>query len=595
MSRHESTLRQVQTLIAAGKAEQARSALVRTLQKDPAEPWLNNAMAVTWIIQGQHQQAHYYAERASRAMPHNPEFQSTLASALVGLDRREEAVALLEAVIARYPSHANTRLSLANALAALDQHARAISHCREGLHHAPADRELRIALAQALMNTGEVEEAVAIGREVLSSAAQTPEKAVWLPYAMNYITSITPREHFDAHRAIEPVFAAAAGRARPAPAPAEPHKKLRVGLVSPDLRTHSVAFFIEPLMESADKSLVEFICYSTTAKEDRVTDRLRPHAALWRHVHAKASREIAEQIRRDKIDILIDLAGLTNGERLAIFAEKPAPIQMTYLGYPNTTGLRAIDHRIVDSHTDPEGSDAFAAETLLRLDPCFLCYKPPTAAPLPASEPPSAANGFITFGSFNTLIKLSDATVDLWSELLKQTDGARLVLKARQLRDPATRDSTIARFVRRGVEAARIELIPATAGLEEHLALYSRLDVGLDPIPYAGTTTTCEAMWMGVPVVTLAGQTHASRVGASLLRSVKLDDLVTSDPASFIAAARSLGTDTARLRALRASGPTGLRSTMQGSALCDAPGFARRFTDALRAVWIERCTVSQSP
>jgi predicted O-linked N-acetylglucosamine transferase (SPINDLY family) len=347
-------------------------------------------------------------------------------------------------------------------------------------------------------------------------------------------------------------------------------------------------------MESIDRSQIEFICYSTAAKEDRVTDRLRTHAELWRHVHGKTSREIAEQIRKDKIDILIDLAGLTSGERLAIFSEKPAPVQMTYLGYPNTTGLRAIDYRIVDSITDPDGSDAFASEKLLRLDPCFLCYKPPTSAPIPAAEPPSLANGHITFGSFNTLIKLSDATVDLWSELLKQTPGAKLLLKARQLRDPATRDSTIARFVRRGVDAAAIEVIPATAGLEEHLTLYNRIDVGLDPIPYAGTTTTCEAMWMGVPVVTLAGQTHASRVGASLLHSVKLYDLITTDSASFIAKAKSLAGDSARLRALRSAASTSLRSTMQTSALCDAPGFAQRFTQALRAIWVERCSVAPS-
>lgn len=590
MSRHQSTLQQVQALISAGRAEQARAVLLRALQKDPGEAWLNNAAAVTWIIQGQFQQAHYFAKRAVRAMPHNPEFQSTYANALIGLDQRAEAAACLEQVVARHPAYSNARLSLVNALAALDQHARAITHCREGLAHAPNDRELKIALAQALMNTGQVEEAVSHGSQVLRPGSELPDKAVWLPYAMNYITSITPEERFDAHRALEPVFRAAVTSHKPRPRAVDPEKKLRIGLVSPDLRTHSVAFFIEPLLESVDASQVEFACYSTSPREDGVSERLRGHAALWRHVPAKPSSEIAEQVRRDGIDILIDLAGLTSGERLAIFAAEPAPIQATYLGYPNTTGLRCIDYRIVDSRTDPPGREAYAAEQLLRLDPCFLCYKPPASAPRPAATPPSDQSRAITFGSFNTLIKLSDATVTLWSRLLELVPGSKLLLKARQLRDPETCASTIARFTAHGIDAGRVEVLPATTSLEEHLNLYGRVDVGLDPVPYAGTTTTCEALWMGVPVVTLAGETHASRVGASLLSCIGLEDLITTDPDSFIARAAALARDIDARRAFRSDGPQGLRARMCASPLCNAPAFAERFTIAMRRLWREACT-----
>ncbi len=594
MSRFEANLQQAQKLIAQGKTEQARASLTRILQKDPLEPWLNNAVAITFVVQGLHTQAHYYASRAVKAAPRNTEFACTLGSILSAMGRHQEAVDVLGPAIAADPAAPNPRLAIANALAGLEQHAAAAQHCREALAFTPADREISVALIQALQNMGMVEEAMHLARPVIAQNPDSPELAAWIPYALNYIAATTPQESLAAHRRFGQVLErSAASTLDPVPKPIsvtlQPDRALRIGLVSPDLRTHSVAFFTEPLLEHADRSRLHLTCYSTAAREDDTSRRLEARSDLWRSVPNTPAPELARTIRADKIDILIDLAGNTAGEKLAVFAHRPAPIQITYLGYPNTTGLTCFDYRIVDSRTDPPGADDWCTEKLLRLDPAFLCFRPGPDTPAPHPLIPSAAAGSITFGSFNTLIKLSQATVELWSDLLLAEPTSRLLLKARQLADPRTREQTIARFSARGIDPARIEVLPATRSTADHLALYSRVDVGVDPIPYAGTTTTCEAMWMGVPVVTLQGVMHASRVGASLLAVTAMHDMIAATRDEYISAARRIARDTHRRLELRSAAPAGLRARMAASPLCDGPGFARRFESLLRAPWRAWC------
>ncbi len=589
MSRHAATLQQIQKFIAAGKPDQARSAAARALQKDPADPWLNNAMAVTFVVQGQHQQAHYYASKAAKAAPRQTDIQCTLGSILCALGQYSQAVETLERAIAADPAAPNPRLAIANSLAGLDRHADVIDHCRAALAHAPGDREITIALMQALLNTGRAQDAVAIAQKAIPTWPQTPELAAWMPYALNYISATTPQQSLAAHRA----FAAVLERSptiRPTAVTPDPDRPLRVGLISPDFRSHSVAFFIEPLLRHADRARLSLVCYSTAPREDPTTQRLRSLADQWRDASKWTALDTATHVRADKVEIFIDLAGLTAGERLGAFIHHPAPVQMTYLGYPNTTGLSCIDYRIVDSHTDPVGAEANATEKLLRLDPCFLCYTPAPGMPEPAPAVPSTAAGHVTFGSFNTLIKLSDETVALWSRLLTEIPGSRLLLKCRQLADPRTREDTAARFVARGIDPSRIETLPSTKTLEDHLATYARLDIGLDPIPYAGTTTTCEAMWMGVPVITLAGQSHASRVGVSLLSNLGMDDLIARDQDQYIDLARRLAADHVRRAQLRSDSPSSLRGRMIASPLCDGPGFAHRFESLLREAWRNWCS-----
>jgi predicted O-linked N-acetylglucosamine transferase (SPINDLY family) len=295
--------------------------------------------------------------------------------------------------------------------------------------------------------------------------------------------------------------------------------------------------------------------------------------------------QLAAQIREDGIDILVDLAGHTSGHRLGAFARKPAPLQVSWLGYPDTTGLSAIDYRLTDSIVDPPGAaDGFSSERLVRLPDGFHCYTPsdaaPDVAPLPAEK-----NGFVTFGSFNNLSKVNRGVLDAWADVLGRISGSRLVLKSRWLHMPEVCERIRKLLEQRGVARDRIELVAKLPTSAEHLALYGDIDIALDTFPYNGATTTCEALWMGVPVVTLAGDRHAARLGASMLSRVGLEGLVADRPQDYVEAATRLATDLPALARLRAD----LRGRVAASPLCDGPGFTRQLEAAFRTMWREWC------
>ncbi len=355
-------------------------------------------------------------------------------------------------------------------------------------------------------------------------------------------------------------------------------RRLRVGYVSPDFRQHSVAYFIEPVIAEHDRQRFEVYCYSDVARPDPVTERFKGLADYWHDVSADSDESLARRIRGDGIDLLVDLDGHAAGNRLPVFAQKPAPIQLTYLGYPATTGLPEMDYRITDGVADPlESVDSAYSEILIRLPKAFLCYRPPDRAPPVAAT--NKQGGAISFGSFNELTKVSPEVVRTWSRILKQTPESRLLLKATSLRDPAVRRRVRGRFEAAGIEPDRVELVGRTATLEEHLALYARVDVALDTFPYNGTTTTCEALYMGIPVVSLEGKAHAGRVGASVLSVLELPELVAATETDYVRTAVDLATDKERRRAFRES----LRDRMSQSALCDA----RSFVQALETSYLE--------
>jgi len=324
---------------------------------------------------------------------------------------------------------------------------------------------------------------------------------------------------------------------------------------------------------------------SNTATVDGRAGRRRGDASEWRSRVGQPAAACADIVRDLKIDILIDLAGHTAGHRLDLFTLKPAPVQMTWLGYPNTTGLDAIDYRLTDSRADPPGpADQWSSETLLRLPDCFHCYAGDEALPAPRFENRQADGP--TLGSFNNTAKLSDRTVSLWARVLEESPGASLLLKGHGLADPDSAAYLLSRFEDRAPGVSeRIELIGWTRGQDEHLALYDRIDIALDPTPYNGTTTTCEALWMGAPVVTLEGETHAGRVGVSLLTAVGLTSLIARTEDDYVGIVRELAVNRDALFETK----TGLRQRMRASPLCDAEGFARSFEAALRDAWRTWC------
>lgn len=475
----------------------------------------------------------------------------------------------------------------AQALTVMDRPLAAWGVCDVALARYPGDPMFRFLRGQSKMAAGLSDDAIGELREV-AGAGLINEAARGYANATLYASTVTATEQRDAFAALGHAIQASVGtRARIAARERRAGEALRIGLVSPDLREHPVGWFVEALMGGLDRARVHVTCLHAAPLRDSATDRLAKAADAFEDVSALDDTGLCAWSRARGFDAVVDLAGHTVGGRLSAFAHGLAPVQATYLGHPVTTGMSAIDVRLVDSATDPVGSDALCVERLVRLDPVFIAFGVPRDAPEVALRD-RGNGGAITFGSFNAVTKISDACVAMWSRVLARVPGSRLLLKGATLAEPALRERTRQRFVACGVEGSRVEVLAPTRTPREHLEAYARVDVALDTFPYHGTTTTCEAMWMGVPVVTLAGDRHASRVGVSLLRAVGLSDLVARDEDDFVRIAASLADDRSRLESWRGMyGASGLRDTMAGSVLCDARGLAGRFVDAMESLCLE--------
>lgn len=438
----------------------------------------------------------------------------------------------------------------------------------------PGRVEMRANLAAARLHTLEQAQAISLYRQTLQMKADDLELASNLLFARNYVDGENERELFEEHRQWgNRLVATCAANSSPAVEPGRPAlgRPLRVGYVSPDLCDHPVARFIEPILRGHRRSEVEPVVYSDTLRADNTTQRLKELVNGWHDVAQISDAELAERIRRDNIDILIDLAGHTARNRLRMFALKPAPVQITYLGYPNTTGLpqSVMNYRLTDALCDPPGdSDALHTEKLLRL-PAFLCYQPPADAPEPCTAP-ALNKGYITFGCFNAMAKITTAMIKQWSEILRRVEGSRMLLKNRSLADEAIRERVRAEFARRGISQDRVLLLGHESTEREHLSRYLEVDIALDTFPYHGTTTTCEALWCGVPVVTMVGKAHRSRVGASLLTAVGSGKMIARDIDEYVNIAAQLADQRKWLSDLKNGG---LRSRMEHSPLRDEAGF----------------------
>ena len=368
-------------------------------------------------------------------------------------------------------------------------------------------------------------------------------------------------------------------------------RRLRIGLVSADLCFHPVGFFIEGVLRALTTRAggnLEFFAYMNYFRTDPVSERIKAHCHQWREVFARSDEETARLIRSDEIDILIDLSGHTAKNRLPLFAWKPAPVQVSWLGYFDTTGVTAIDYLIADPWTLPESEEIYFTETIWRLPDTRLCFTPPdinvTIRPLPA-----LTEQRITFGCFNSLHKMSDAVVALWARVLAAVPDSRLFLKARQLYQPAAREAVIEQFSRHGIPPVRL-ILEGPSIRANYLAAYNRVDIGLDPFPYTGGTTTAEALWMGVPVLTLSGQHFLPRQGVGLLMNAGLPEWVASDADDYVARAVSHAGNLERLAVLRSQ----LREQVLASPVFDAARFAMHFEAALRGMWEKWCGEQQS-
>ncbi|HLP83769.1 MAG TPA: hypothetical protein VK157_05420, partial [Phycisphaerales bacterium] len=319
--------------------------------------------------------------------------------------------------------------------------------------------------------------------------------------------------------------------------------------------------------------------------EDSMTKRLRQHTHAWQHMPHESSEQIARGVLRANIDIAIELAGLTDTLGVCTLAHQPAPVAVTAIGYPNTCGTARIHARVVDSATDPGDADCDAMESLFCLDPCFLCYSPPIEA---SAVPTRDSSRPITFGSFNAAHKLNREIVQVWAGVLEAVPTSTLLLKASGLQESNALEDASRRLAAWGLPMHRVRVVPATRSRAEHLAMYGHVDIALDTFPYHGTTTTCEALYMGTPVITLAGDRHVSRVGVSLLRAVGLTEFIATSPQDYVRIAADLAAERPRVATLHAS----LRDRLLASALCDERAYGERFAAMLRSLWLRQCEKS---
>jgi protein O-GlcNAc transferase len=521
-------------------------------------------------------------EAALRLEPRNPELLGNYALFQLSSGRAGSALDLLARAAASAPSDPRPLHQLGRVLLAQGRPAEALARHEAALAFAPNDAAGHTARAQALAGCHRVEEALAAFDRALALDPANLKAASHRLLLLHYLDG----------QAREAVARAHCEFGHRCPAPAEPEtllahvqggaapeKRLRVAFLSPDLRSHSVAYFLEPLLAHLPREEIEIVLYHDHFTHDAVGARLRGHAALWRDFAGRDDAAVERAVRADAPDILVELAGHTGFNRLPLLARRLAPVQISYLGYPDTTGLAAMDYRFTDALADPPGaSDELHTERLVRFAPTAWSYLPPANAPEPA-PPPCAAGHAPVFGSFNNLSKLSPATLRLWARLLEAVPGSTLLVKGYQADDSLARRATAA-----GIAPGRLEALPPVADVAEHLALYARVDVALDPLPYHGTTTTCEALWMGRPVVTLAGDRHVNRVGVSLLAAAAQDDCVATTPEDYLACAARLVADPVALAARSA----GLRARLRAGPLLDHAAQARRFAQALRSCWQER-------
>lgn len=552
-----------------------------------------------------------------KKLPAQPEAWENLALCQRALGKPLEAIESLKTMIAHQPANPAAHELLGELVAASIGFPEAEPHFREAARLQP---DLAVAWSNLGLSLLEQSGQVAAGMECLEKALQLdpflsaastaralgllrlykPDEALdiynsllWMEpsnarivSARNMVMNYLPRQDrpavFDAHKEFGTLF--------PDPGfqvyfnPPDPEKKLRVGLVSPDFRSHSVACFLKPLLAHLDPAKVEILLYHCHPKRDAMTDSLRALAKDWKSLAGLDDAAAAEILRKDAPDILVDLAGHSSMNRLPLFTKKLAPVQVTCLGYPNTTGLPAIGYRLVDPITDPPAeTDKMAVEKLLRFSDCAWAWEAPDGTPEPAMPDATAP---LTFGSFNNFLKTSDEVLALWAKILDRVPGSRLLLKSPFFEDSEVQSSAMERITAAGISPDRVELLGFVDSPAAHLALYSRVDVALDSFPYNGTTTTCEALWMGVPVVSLVGDRHAARVGLSLLTATGHADWAAQNPEDYIEKAVAL----AQERPLREQLRTSLRADVSDSLLGDHAGQAKRFEAALRQAWSEWCT-----
>jgi protein O-GlcNAc transferase len=566
----------------AGRWAEAEQGYRKLLQLQPEHSDSLHLLGVIALQTGNFEPALELINQALRIRPDGAVYWSNLGQVFEKLGRIEEATQAYEAAIALDPDYPEAFNNLGHVLENQDRLTEAEAHYRRAIKLNPDYAEPHTNLGNMLKDRGELDAAVAFYRRAIELRPDLSLLHSNLLLTLHYQPGNRPadldREHRHwAQRHVAPLV----GDRRPHRNDPDPDRRLRVGYLSPDFREHPVVRFILPLLEHHDRKQIEVFAYSDVSRPDEVTEMLRARFDHWRDVATQRDVQLADTIRMDRIDILVDLAAHSGHNRLLVFARKPAPVQATYLAYCSTTGVDAIDYRLTDRFLDPPDEDlGHYSERSIRLPDCYWCYSAPA---LPADRLPASARrpGPPTFGCLNNFAKVTAPTLELWIQLLRRVPEADLLLYAR---GDHHRERVRRALGHAGIAESRLRFV-GRQPFENYLDTYREIDVGLDPTPFGGGTTTCDALWMGVPVVSLAGHTAVSRAGASLLSNIGLNHLVARSEEQYVDLAANLMRDAEGLANLRGE----LRTRLESSPVMNAHEFTRGLEAAFRDMWHSWC------
>lgn len=579
--------------MAQGRYEAALEPLLRAVQLKPGMAELHYKLGHSYEKLRRLDESAEAYRTALKLKPDFPEAQNGLLLVLTGLGHYEEAVQVCGRILARKPDHFPALNNMALFLHKCGRASEAVEVYRRALAQGNGFAELHDNYGNALQDLGRLEEALAEYRQAIALNPDYLGARANLIFSLNYLGGVAPEVLLNEARAYGKLVARMATPYTVHGNSTEPDRLLRVGLVSGDLREHSVGYFLEGVIANLDPARIELFAYNTAYHPDSTLHtRLRACIPHWREATPDIMNDeaLARQIHDDGIDILVDLSGHTGRNRLPVFAWKPAPVQVAWLGYLGTTGLEAMDYILADSWALPIGEEDQFAETPWRLPDSYICFSPPAAA-VEVGPLPALSKGYVTFGCFNNLSKVTDRVVACWAQLLLAVPESRLFLKSKALGESEVCQAVADRFAGHGIGADRLLMEGQQASHQEHFRAYQRVDIALDPFPYPGITTTVEGLWMGVPTMALRGDRFLSHQGESILNNAGLPDWIANDEDEYVAKAAAFARDLEKLTTLRAK----LRDQVRTSPLFDAPRFARNLEQAFGGMWRKWCEQQKLP
>lgn len=569
-----------------GRAEEAIENYQTAVRLKPDYAVAYNNLGLTLRKQGRRAEAKLCFEKATKGKPRyaDPFYNLSIEQKLQG-DVVNAVAACREAIGIR-PAYAEAHFSLAHTYALLQRPLESISAYRESIRLQPESALSFNNMGAELLKLGRVEEAVAAFQEALRIDPINAHSQGNLLLATCYASSDPAKTWAQAVEWERKIGAPLRCDAQSYPNQADPDRRLRIGYVSADFREHAAAYWLEPLLAKHQHQDFEVFCYSNSSNSlnDAVTDRLKGFADVWIECASLSDDALAAQIRQDGIDVLVDLSGHTDGNRLLVFARQPAPVQLSWFGFPASTGLKTMHYRLSDAVLDPPGeSERYYSEKLVRLSRFYAAFTPDPCTPA-VGKAPLERNGFVTFASLNSLAKITPSMLSLWAEILTGAPDSRLILQAAGLDGDELQQQIHKFFMERGVAKKRISL-RGWIGINDFLRIGGEADIALDPYPFNGGVTTCHALWMGLPVVTMSGKSAASRVGRSILSRMNMEGLVAETPAQYRDIALGLAMDHSQIALMRAT----LRDRMNSSGLLDGAALAHEVEAAYRTMWRAWC------